>query len=75
VRGRKDTDISEYRARNWAKTFRIMLAKYSFGDIKAVIEAVRECPDDVDQPRYRDAYDLNRPGEWEILQGLVKCHE
>ena len=49
----RDTDISDARARSWAKTFMIMLAKYSFDDIKAVIEALRECPEDVDQGRYR----------------------
>jgi hypothetical protein len=52
-----------------------MLAKHSFDDIKAVIEALRESPGDIDQRRYRDAYDLNRPGEWEILQGIVGVHE
>jgi|SRR5580692_485518 hypothetical protein len=52
-----------------------MLAKDSFDDIKAVIDAVRECPEKVDQARYRNAYDLNRPGEWEILQGLVAIHK
>ena len=71
----RDTDITDARALSWAKTFRIMLAQHSFDDIKAVIDAVRECPEDVDQRRYSNAYDLNRPGEWEILQGLVGVHE
>ena len=71
----RDTDISDARARSWAKTFMIMLAKYSFDEIKAVIEALRECPEDVDQGRYSNAYDLNRSDEWEILRGLVRLHE
>lgn len=71
----RDTDITDARTRSWSNTFTIMLAKYSFDDITAVIEALRECPEDVDQGRYLNAYDLNRPGEWEILLGLVDVHE
>ena len=73
--GGRDTHIPEARTRSWATTFRIMLAKYSFDEIKAVIEALRECPEDVDQGRYSNAYDLNRSDEWEILRGLVRLHE
>ena len=71
----RDTEVSDARARSWAETFRIMLARYSVDDIKAVIEALRECPEDVDQGRYSNAYDLNRPAEWEILRGLVDVHD
>jgi hypothetical protein len=70
-----DRNSAEARLANWAKTFRIMLGKYPFEDIKAVIAAIRGCPEYVDQRRYHSAYDLNRPGEWERLQGYVQIYE
>ncbi len=70
-----DLDISEFRLNNWRKTFRIMLRKYPVQDIKAVIAAIRGMPDYIDQGRYRNAYALNRPGEWEDLREVVKTHE
>jgi hypothetical protein len=70
-----DRDVDEFRLNNWAKTFRIMLGKRSFEDIKAVIAAIRGCPEYVDQGRYRSAYALNRHGEWKRLQGYVQLYE
>ncbi|MCV7351101.1 hypothetical protein [Mycobacterium parmense] len=71
-----DRRVSDARKASWAKTFRIMLRKHSHDEIKAVLEAVRECPEYVDQRRYKDAYDFNRrPEEWTRLQGHVLNHE
>jgi hypothetical protein len=69
-----DRHVDDHRKANWADTFRVMLRQYSADDIKAVIAAVRACPEYVDQGRYRNAYALNRPGEWENLQGTVELH-
>jgi hypothetical protein len=71
-----DRNITGARTANWAKTFRIMLrGGRSFDDIKAIIAAVHECPDYVDQQRYHDAYDFNRTGESVRLQGYVEIHK
>jgi hypothetical protein len=70
-----DRHVGDARIANWTKTFQIMLRQYPAEDIKAVIAAARGCPEYVDQRRYRNAYDLNRPGEWENLQGYVELHQ
>lgn len=70
-----DRRVPDGRRASWAKTFRIMLWKHSLDDIKAVLEALHECPEHVDQWRYKNAYDLNRnPEEWARLQGYVEIH-
>jgi hypothetical protein len=68
-------EIADFRTWGWAKTFRIMLGKRSFEDIKAAILALDGCRGYEDPSRYHDAFDLNREGEWEQLQSLVDLHK
>jgi hypothetical protein len=71
-----DRHISEFRIANWAKSFRILLVKHPFDDIKAVIETIRDGAEIIDQQRYHDAYDLNsRAGEWKFLMSMVPLRE
>jgi hypothetical protein len=70
-----DRRITDFRTQSWAKTFKIMLDRHPFEDINAVIAALMDCPQYVDQQRYFDAYDLNRPGEWSSLMATVEIHK
>ncbi len=68
-----DQGITDFRTWGWAKTFRIMLAKYSSEDIKAGIVALAACRDRVDVSRYHDAFHLNQ--EWQQVLGVVDLHK
>jgi hypothetical protein len=68
-----ERDIPDFRTWGWAKTFRIMLGKYLFDDIKAGIVALRACRDRVDVSRYHDAFHLNQ--EWQEILGVVDLHK
>jgi hypothetical protein len=68
-----DQGITDFRTWGWAKTFRIMLAKYSSEDIKAGIVALAACRDRLDVSRYHDAFHLNQ--EWQQVLGVVDLHK
>jgi hypothetical protein len=58
------------RTNNWAKTFRIRLNRYSFEEIKEVIEGLD--PEIIDPGRYPNAFDFfDRDGEWEYLKAVA----
>jgi hypothetical protein len=70
-------EIDSRRTWAWAKSFRIMLARYSysFEDISRVIMALNECRQLVDVERYRDVYHLHCNGEWNPVLGVVEIQE
>jgi hypothetical protein len=68
-----DRAITDFRTWGWAKTFRIMLAKYSSEDLKAGIVALRACRHRVDVNRYFDAFHLKQ--EWHQVLGVIELHK
>ena len=68
-----DQSVTDFRTWGWAKTFRIMLVRHSYEDIKAAIVAITACRDRVDVSRYSDAFHLKQ--EWHQVLSVIELHK